>query len=404
MCRILYRLLVSLARLAVLSGRSKDLEIIVLRHQLAVLRRQNHRPALAEEDRALLGAIAATLSRRRQAGWLVTPETLLRWHRRRIARHWTQPCRAPGRPSTTASVRRLIIDMATNNPTWGYRRITGELVGLGHRVGASTVWRILKQHRFDPAPQRTSVTWTRFLRSQVAVACDFVTVDTALLRRCYLLFFIDITTREVLYGGITTNPTGAWTTQAARNLFLRHPQRLAHTRALLRDRASQFTGDFDEIFRTEGLKILRTPVRVPVANTFAERWIGTLRRELLDRTIIWNQRQLEHLVTDYIDHYNAHRPHRSLNQRPPASTKPPNANGQQQLRTSRRAALNRPGAGSPRPEESRSVDFEAAAMACWQLRDPVADMFQLPLGGLAFLLGAADAVVEGRADHLTGFG
>ena len=332
MCRILYRLLVSLARLAVHSGRSKDLEIIVLRHQLAVLRRQNHRPALAEEDRALLGAIAAALSRRRRAGWLVTPETLLRWHRRRIARHWTQPCRAPGRPSTTASVRRLIIDMATNNPTWGYRRITGELVGLGHRVGASTVWRILKQHRFDPAPQRTRVTWTRFLRSQAAVACDFVTVDTALLRRCYLLFFIDITTREVLYGGITTNPTGAWITQAARNLFLRHPQRLTHTRALLRDRASQFTGDFDEIFRTEGLKILRTPVRVPVANAFAERWIGTLRRELLDRTIIWNQRQLEHLVTDYIDHYNAHRPHRSLNQRPPASTKPPNANGQQQLR------------------------------------------------------------------------
>ena len=171
----------------------------------------------------------------------------------------------------------------------GYRRITGELVGLGHRVGASTVWRILKQHGIDPAPQRTSVTWTQFLRSQAAVACDFATVDTVLLRRCYLLFFIDITTREVLYGGITTNPTGAWTTQAARNLFLRHPQRLTHTRALLRDRASQFVNDFDEIFRTEGLKILRTPVRVPVANAFAERWIGTLRRELLDRTIIWNQ-------------------------------------------------------------------------------------------------------------------
>ena len=207
-------------------------------------------------------------------------------------------------------LRRLIIEVATNNPTWDYRRITGELVGLGHRVGASTVWRILKQHRIDPTPQRTSVTWTQFLRSQAAVACDFVTVDTALLRRCYLLFFIDITNREILYGVITTNPTGAWTTQAARNLFLHHPQRLTHTRALLRDRASQSTGDFDEIFRTEGLKILRTPVRVPVANAFAERWIGTLRRELLDRTIIWNQ--LQRLVIDYIDHYNIHRPHRSL--------------------------------------------------------------------------------------------
>ena len=131
------------------------------------------------------------------------------WHRRRIARHWTQPCRAPGRPCTPVELRRLIIEMATNNPTWSYRRITGELVGLGHRVGASTVWRILKQHGVDPAPQPTSVTWTQFLRSQAAVACDFATVDTVLLRRCYLLFFIDITNREVLYGGITTNPTSA---------------------------------------------------------------------------------------------------------------------------------------------------------------------------------------------------
>ena len=322
MCRVLYRLLVSLARLAVRSGRSKDLEIIVLRHQLAVLRRQNHRPALADEDRALLGAIAAAVPRPQRAGWLVTPETLLRWHRRRIARHWTQPCRAPGRPCTSVELRRLIIEMATNNPTWGYRRITGELAGLGHRVGASTVWRILTQHDIDPAPQRTSVTWTQFLRSQAAVACDFATVDTVLLRRYYLLFFIDITNREVLYGGITANPTGAWTTQAARNLFVCQPSRFTHSRALVRDRASQFTGDFDEIFRTEGLKILKTPVRAPIANAFAERWIGTLRRELLDRTIIWNQRQLRRLVIDYIDHYNAHRPHRSLEQRPPRHTTP----------------------------------------------------------------------------------
>ena len=324
MCRILYLLLVSLARLAVRSGRSRDLEVIVLRHQLAVLHRQNNRPALADEDRALLGAIAAVLPRRRRAGWLVTPETLLRWHRRRIARHWTQPSRTPGRPSTSGSLRRLIVEIATNNPTWGYRRITGELVGLGHRVGASTVWRILKQHRIDPAPRRTSLTWTQFLRSQAAVACDFVTVDTALLRRYYLLFFVDVTNREVLYGGITANPTGAWTTQAARNLFVRHPDRFTHTRALVRDRASQFVNDFDEIFRSEGLKILRTPVRVPVANAFAERWIGTLRRELLDRTIIWNQHQLQRLAIDYIAHYNTHRPHRSLDQRPPRHTTPDN--------------------------------------------------------------------------------
>ncbi len=314
--RILYRFLASLARLAVRSGRSKDIEIITLRHQLAVLGRQHERPALTDDDRSLLGAAAQALPRPRRDGWLVTPDTLLRWHRRRIAKHWTQ-ANTPGRPSTGAEIRRLIIHTATQNPTWGYRRIHGELVGLGHHIGASTVWRILKKSGIRPAPDRTSVTWTQFLRSQAAVACDFATVDTALLRRYYLLFFIDVTSREVFYAGITTNPTGPWTTQAARNLFLRHPDRFSGTRALVRDRGSQFVDTFDEIFRTEGFKILKTPVRTPVANTFAERWIGTLRRELLDRTIIWNQHQLEGLVTDYIDHYNAHRPHRSLGQRPP---------------------------------------------------------------------------------------
>ncbi len=320
--RILYRFLASLARLAVRSGRSKDIEIIVLRHQLVVLSRQPERPTLTDGDRSLLGAIAQALPRPRRHGWLVTPDTLLRWHRRRIARHWTQPIQTPGRPSTDAKIRNLIIEIATQNPTWGYRRIHGELTGLDHHIGASTVWRILKNHGIDPAPGRTSVTWTQFLRSQAAVACDFATIDTALLRRYYLLFFIDVTSREVFFAGITANPTGPWTTQAARNLFMRHPDRFADARALVRDRGSQFISTFDEIFRSEGLKILKSPIRTPVSNTFAERWIGTLRRELIDRTIIWNQQQLERLVTDYIDHYNTHRPHRSLHQRPPLKSDP----------------------------------------------------------------------------------
>jgi transposase InsO family protein len=161
------------------------------------------------------------------------------------------------------------------------------------------------------------VTWSELLRSQAAVACDFFTVDTAALRRYYVLFFIHVETRQVFFAGVTANPTGAWTTQAARNLFLRHGDHLAATRALVRDRGSQFIDSFDEIFRTEGLKILRTPVRTPVANTFAERWIGSIRRELLDRTIIWTRLQIERLVSDYIAHYNQHRPHQSLDQRPP---------------------------------------------------------------------------------------
>lgn len=323
MYRILYRFLTSLARLAVRTGRSKDIEIIVLRHQLRVLHRQHERPTLNDDDRSLLAAIGQALPRRLRAGWLATPDTLLRWHRRRIAKHWTQPPHKPGRPPTHAKIRRLIIQMAADNPTWGYRRIHGEVTNLGHNVGASTIWKILKDQGIDPAAHRSSVTWTQFLRSQAAIACDFASVDTALLRRYYLLFFIDVTTREVVFAGITAHPTGPWTTQAARNLFLRNPDRFANAHALVRDRGSQFVDTFDEIFRTEGLNILKTPIRTPVANTFAERWIGTLRRELLDRTIIWNQHQLKKLVTDYIDHYNTHRPHRSLDQRPPVNVDPP---------------------------------------------------------------------------------
>jgi len=318
MARISYRLLVTLVALLARSGRAKELEIVVLRHQLAVLRRQIARPQLTDADRSLMGAIAAALPRARRAGWLVTPDTLLRWHRRRIARHWTQPRQRPGRPATSAAVRDLAVRMAQENPTWGYRRIHGELTVLGHRIGASTVWKILKDAGTDPAPTRTSTTWSQLLRSQAAAACDFASVDTVMLRRFYLLFFIDTTTREVTFAGITANPTAAWTVQAARNLFLGHSEKLANTKALVRDRGSQFTASFDDVFRTEGIKVLTTPVRTPVANAFAERWIGSLRRELLDRTIIWNQRQLQRLVTEYIDHYNRHRPHRALQQRAPS--------------------------------------------------------------------------------------
>ena len=188
-----------------------------------------------------------------------------------------QPCRDRSEPAGSSHQR----------PCWAGTEAASPAAGpvpAGRPGGPAPVWRILKQHGVDPAPQPTSVTWTQFLGSQAAVACGFATVDTALLRRCCVLLCIDITTREVLHGAITANPTGAGTTQAARNLFVRHPQRLTQTRALLRDRASQSTGDSDEILRTEGLKILRTPVRVPVANAFAERWIGILRREVLDPT------------------------------------------------------------------------------------------------------------------------
>ena len=196
--------------------------------------------------------------------WIVRPETLLRWHRQRIAKHWTQPpARRIGRPPTSAELRQLIVRLANENPTWGHRRIHGERARLGHKIAKTTVWQILTDSGIEPSPNRSEVTWSEFLHSQAAVACDFFTVDTAFLRRYYVLFFIRVNTREVFYAGLTTNPTGAWTTQAARNLFLRHRAQLDTARALARDRGSQFVDSFDEISRTEGFKILQTPVRAP---------------------------------------------------------------------------------------------------------------------------------------------
>jgi putative transposase len=178
------------------------------------------------------------------------------------------------------------------------------------------VWVILKQAGIDPAPNRASESWTTFLRTQAAgiVACDFFTVDTVMLRRYYVLFFIEVDSRRVHLAGITTNPTGAWTTQAARNFMMQYHRAI---RFLIRDGAGQFVAAFDEVFRSDGATIIRTPPRTPVANAFAERWVGSARRELLDRTLVWNRRQLEELLGDYVEHYNTHRPHRTLGQRAP---------------------------------------------------------------------------------------
>jgi putative transposase len=311
----LVRLVIDLLVLRGRTDRSKDVEILVLRHQLAVLKRQSSRPRFAPDDRALLTALARALGRDRWPIFFVKPDTILRWHRRLVANHWTYPHR-PGRPSTTVETRRTIVRLARENPTWGYRRIHGELVRLGITIAASTVWAILKNAGIEPAPSRSSESWRTFLRSQAAaiVACDFFTVDTVLLRRYYVLFFIELDRRRVHLAGITTNPTGAWTSQAARNFTMRYDRTI---RFLIRDGAGQFVGAFDEVFRSDGATIIRTPPYTPVANAYAERWVGTVRHELCDRILIWNRRHLERLLAEYVGHYNTHRPHRSLGQRAP---------------------------------------------------------------------------------------
>jgi hypothetical protein len=199
------------------SEAAKDAEILLLRHQLAVLRRQAGRPRLTWADRVVMSALALRLPPARRAGLLVTPGTILRWHRRLVARRWTTTGRRrPGRPSIPAGVRALVRRLAVENPSWGYRRIHGELAGLGYQVGASTVWSILKAHGLDPASRRSGPTWQQFLNAQAeGMACDLFHLETITLRRLYVFFTVEHATRRVRILGVTAHPTGAWLVQQA---------------------------------------------------------------------------------------------------------------------------------------------------------------------------------------------
>jgi len=316
-CRLLDCLMV-LARREV----SRDAELLVLRHENAVLRRQIGRVRYQPADRLWLSALSRLIPRHRWAEvFAVTPATLLTWHRRLVTRKWDYTNRGrPGRPSTAAAIRKLVIRMATDNPTWGHRRVQGELVKLGHPIAAATVWQILHDAGIDPAPRRTGPTWKQFLTVQARgiLAVDFVHVDTVLLRRIYALIIIEHGTRRVHLAGITANPDAAWTTQAARNLLMDLGQLTTSVKFLIRDRAGQFTGSFDAVFTAEGIRILVSPPQAPRANAICERAIGTLRRELFDRLLIVNEHHLRKVLTEYLRHYNGHRPHRALGQLAPA--------------------------------------------------------------------------------------
>jgi putative transposase len=258
----------------------------------------------------------------------VTPATLLAWHRRLVTRTWDYTSRRrPGRPSTAAAIRELVIRMATENPARGHRRLRGELVRLGHTIAASTVWQILHDAGIDPAPRRSGPTWKQFLTAQARgiLAADFVHVDTVLLHRLYALIVIEHGTRRVHLAGITANPDGAWTTRAARNVLMDLGQCATTVKFLIRDRAGQFTSSFDAVFTAEGIRILASPPQAPIANAICERMIGTLRREVLDRVLIVNEHHPRRVLTEYLRHYNTARPHRALGQLTPAQagTRPP---------------------------------------------------------------------------------
>jgi putative transposase len=321
-----YLVFVSVLKLLVGRGRPaqvKDIELIVLRHQLDVLRRQVERPSLRSSDRAFLAATSWLLPPRRRHGLLVTPQTLLRWHRELVRRRWTYSRRGLGRPPIDAETRELVLRLARENPHWGYQRISGELSKLGLSVSPSTVRRLLARARLGPAPRRSGPSWREFLRAQAAsvVACDLFTVDTAFLRRYYVLFFIELASRRVHLVGCSAHPDGRWVAQQARNLSFSGA--LGDVSFLIHDRDSKFAAAFDEVFRSEDIRVILTPPRAPQANAYAERFVRTARTECLDWLLIPGPRQLDRVLREYVEHYNNERPHRALGRCPPAPPQPP---------------------------------------------------------------------------------
>jgi putative transposase len=314
LCR-LFQLVVLLCR----SERSKELEILLLRHELAILRRQPRRASVRPVDRAILAALARALPRSAWASLSVSPATLLRWHRELVRRRWTYPRRRPGRPPLDRRVEALVVRLARENPGWGYKRIVGELRGLGISLSATSVRTILIRHGLPPATHRDEHSWRDFLREHAAttLACDFFTVETASLKRIYVLFFLSLDSRRIEFVACSPNPTGAWTAQQARNLLMASEDREQPLRFLIHDRDAKFSGDFDHVLKSEGIVVIRTPIQAPNANAYAERWVGSVRRECLDRLLIFSRRQLEQVLRVYARHYNQHRPHRSLAFRPP---------------------------------------------------------------------------------------
>jgi transposase InsO family protein len=317
------RTLLSIPGVLLRRDSAKDAELLVLRHENAVLRRQIAGPVRYEPaDRFWLTALSSLVPRRRWAEvFPVAPGTLLAWHRRLIARKWDYSARRgrTGRPPTAAALKKLVLRLARENPQWGHRRIQGELARLGHPIAPSTVWEILHAAGIDPAPRRSGPSWRDFLAAQAEgiIAADFFHVDTVLGTRLYAMAFLEHGTRRLHITGVTRHPTGEWATQQARNLAADLGTRVESLRFVLRDRDAKYTASFDAVFEAEDMDVLLSAPRAPRMNAHCERVIGTVRREVLDHVLVLNEDHARRVLAEYQDHYNGHRPHRAREQRPP---------------------------------------------------------------------------------------
>ena len=321
-CALLDQLLVRTS-----TGRGQAVELLALRHEVRVLRRQVKRTQWRAEDRLLLAALSRCALRTELWRFPVRPETLLRWHRDLVRRKWAlfRRRRGAGRPPIALELRDLILRLAHENPAWGYQRIRGELLKLGHAVAATTVQTVLRRHRVPPAPRRAGLAWPAFLRAHAAglLACDFFCVETVRLQTLYALFFLEVHSRRGVVAGCTAHPTAAWVTQQARNVCWDLVGAGRRPSVLVRDRDAKFAPAFDAVFAAEGVRVVRTPVRAPRANAFAERWVETVRRECLDWSLILDACHLQRVLREYAEHYTRARPHRARGLHPPLGPSPP---------------------------------------------------------------------------------
>ncbi|MEU7894078.1 integrase core domain-containing protein [Nonomuraea sp. NPDC049152] len=323
-------------RLLPRSDGDKEIEILVLRHQLTVLKRQAPKPVFTPSDRFVLAGLLGRLlrDRLRHLALLVRPDTILRWHRDLLRRRHAAACtpRHRGRPPTRSSIRLLVLRLARENPSWGYRRIHGELVVLGVTVAASTVWEILKDHGIDPSHERQHTAWADFLHSQAdaLLACDFFEVRTLTGARLYVFAVIEHASRRIRILGAATHATPCGRAAGAQEntspprpgrMNIRHPQG-CRARYLIRDRDAKFPALMDEILSEAGVQTVLAGIRMPRMNAVMERWVQSCRRELLDRCLLWNERHLRHALREYDQFYNKHRAHQARAQAAPLRTAP----------------------------------------------------------------------------------